>query len=98
MYSTQTSTHSSLCPYLMYSTQTSTHSSLCPYLMYSTQTSTHSSLFLLTNMLHISIKSTHDLCLLVIRLNLPMVSCVRYNLIHLCAKFCELFDICSNIL
>ena len=44
MYSTQTSTHYSLCPHLMYSTQTSTHYSLCPYLMYSTQTSTHSSL------------------------------------------------------
>ena len=44
MYSTQTGTHSSLCPYLMYSTQTSTYSSLCPCLMYSTQTSTHSSL------------------------------------------------------
>ena len=42
MHSTQTSTNSLLCP--MYSTQTSTYSSLYPYLMYSTQTNTHSSL------------------------------------------------------
>jgi hypothetical protein len=52
MYSTQTSTYPSLCPYLMYSTQTSTHSSLCAYLMYSTQTSTYPSLcpYLMYNM------------------------------------------------